>query len=180
MLCSGWTNSWVDNILDTVRKGKLVTTEAKAAAALDAIKYLPFSEREVENICHKAPDVLGCEAADIRGVIDYMKATGASDEEVKKTILKNPRALAYKVSGFGSRERTDAMLIGYWSLIGFRKDQIPMKIALVSPKIRGQDREQKQRAKIQTVDEGGRQVLTGGGGGGGGGACRSPLCLLYV
>ena len=84
--------------MEEAKKKKLQTTAAQACEAADALVSMGFRDMDVENICAKAPGVLGRSPSDLAAVKDYMVAQGATDAEIRSIVLKTPRVLLYSPS----------------------------------------------------------------------------------
>ena len=66
-----------------------------------------LDKRSIENMCSKVPGILGREVAAIQSVIDYLQAQGATAEETKSLLLKNPRMLVFDVTADGNQLASD-------------------------------------------------------------------------
>eukprot|EP00192_Tetraselmis_astigmatica_P019832 CAMPEP_0117665158 /NCGR_PEP_ID=MMETSP0804-20121206/9650_1 /TAXON_ID=1074897 /ORGANISM="Tetraselmis astigmatica, Strain CCMP880" /LENGTH=216 /DNA_ID=CAMNT_0005472531 /DNA_START=95 /DNA_END=742 /DNA_ORIENTATION=- len=95
LLEKGWSSSWVDGIVEQAKKNKFQTSTAKAGEVVQALTGLGFRGPDVENICSRAPAVLGRSVNELMAVKDYMIAQGATEEEIRGLILKTPRVLLY-------------------------------------------------------------------------------------
>ena len=70
---------------------------------MEKLAAVGLDKRSIENMCSKVPGILGRELAAIQSVLDYMQAQGATAEEIKSLLIKNPRMLVFDVTADGNQ-----------------------------------------------------------------------------
>jgi hypothetical protein len=70
---------------------------------LDKLAAEGLDQHAIENMCSKVPGILGREISAIQASLDYIRAQGATADEMKALLIKNPRMLVFDVTADGKQ-----------------------------------------------------------------------------
>ncbi|CAG9461808.1 unnamed protein product [Pedinophyceae sp. YPF-701] len=101
----GWTDYWIDGVADRITKRLLDTSLDQVRAVVGWLKNdLGMNTQDVCNMCSISCAMFGMDVeADLKPVVAYMRARGASDATVRRVLTSNPKVLEYAVTEDGKK-----------------------------------------------------------------------------